>query len=63
MGYQRVAVVERALPPQYYGARRLTEEEVVFDDAADEVPKADLVHRRLVSAADSLESCCAGELS
>ena len=63
--YQRVAVVERMLPARYYRARRLTEEEVVFDDAkkVDAAPLAPAeggVHRRLVSAADSTETCYAG---
>lgn len=59
VGYQRVALTERALPSKYYSARRLVENDVVFDEeGADTAGEG--VHRRLVSAADNTESCYAG---
>ncbi len=60
VGYQRVALTERALPSRYYGARRLVEDNVVFQDEVVEETIGH-VHRQLVSAADNTETCYAGE--
>lgn len=44
--------------PQYYGARRLTEDEVIFDDGET---TEGTVHRQLVSAADNTDTSFAGK--
>jgi hypothetical protein len=59
VGYQRVALTERALPSKYYSARRLVEDDVVFDEQ-DAEEGSGHVHRRLVSAADTTATCFAG---
>jgi hypothetical protein len=55
-----VALTERALPSRYYGARRLVEGDVVFEDEVAEEAIGH-VHRQLVSAADNTGTCYAGE--